>query len=1019
MPFSKGNIKNLAVTWYDATDSYVTNTEITADIKGIPLFTDTGTGEVNQARIVVRAARGRYITGTSPIPIDQFDRIHLTLSDIAGNSYDRWFEVDSIIPSQSKSEGTLLTLDCLGIEYYLQKMHFSKPFWFTDGASVSRFIIDKYNKRKGTLQPTISEETVPYNTTTKVGNAIPAFTLANYEYGKSEDTYYNRLIDLIEKFGGSVALGGVRDFFELGFTANGVNALKIRLFSGGVTPASPITIENTLSINVGDQEGGIENETGRVINGWGSNTHGTLPTDGAKYRSGIFQFIFRPIHSSSVTYQKDAKVLLNGKHYKSDIDNNTSTPPTNWTQIDMSDEFGDTIERSAWTTQKRALWVNSGANPDPSGGITIGTNATGTANLTAGKVTSVTITAGGSGYFGTATVRFIGGTGTNVKGAKGKVTLNAGGAVTAVTVIDQGDNYTVAPTVEFSGGGAKALINSTGSYLTRAMFFDSNLTIDHEGFKREWVNERVEGDGAGGTIKTADVNYLYTNVDWPRGHRLLSIKDGLGGTDRNGRSFSNTIVERIKTRDGNPALTEWKIIYEFNDTNDKAQIVVIDEAATYQWEKATSTFTNISTSANIDSKGLGGGNDCFHDWKSIANVQGFDQKASITDSQTYPEISKDRQRFAKGEDSAIEVVYAIPNIIEGTFDVDSFYRKGAWLNFAFPYPINKFNGITETVGDLYGGGTISGSGGDNEPATLDITNMGYSHDGLIGFNNGDSTEDLGTINSIAFAIRIRMLGPLGNPLNGAATVKVSCYDTASHKAETEFEVAFTDGTWQPVNLPISGFSIQKSNRPRWTTHSAIIDAALAQFINIIPPTEQEVVETFEWRNLKMIAIQVNNFYDQYGRYAPENNVADMDNHSLITALGGKIMLAIDDFHFKKPLLVNSGRDSVRAIEPTFIQRTGISLYDQLRADVEAEEEIQKFRHKEFTFKTSGNAVFDVDFGDHVYLKNINIVSDDDNPADPDNASILLVARRIEYSITKPSAGAGGLTRTIKGVKRFI
>ena len=1011
MPFSKGNFKDLTVTWYDATNSYVTNSEITLDIKGLPLFTDTGTGEVNTARLIIRAASGRYITSTSPVSIDQFDRIHITLDDIDGNSYDRWFEVDSILPSQSKKEGTLLTLDCLGLEYYLQKSHFAKPFWFTDGFSVSKFMITQYNARKGTLMPLINDFTTSYNTTTKVGNDMPPFTLNNYEYGNSEDTYYNRQIDLIEKFGGTVAIGGVRDFFELGFKADGVNALKFRLFSSGVTPTTPIVIKNTLSINVGEQEGGIENSTGTVINGWGSNTHGTLPIDLAKYRSGVFQFIFRPLFSATVTYAQTAKIKHNGIHYASIDNGNVGNTPTGvtdifWSRIDMSSEFGDSIASSPWTNDKRALFKNSGANPNAT--TTVGTDATATVTISAGAVTGISGLSGGSGYFGTTTARVAG----NGNGALLKVTTSAG-AVTGVTVIDGGTGYTSA-IIEFSGGGASAIINSTGIYTTRAMMFDSNLTIEHEGFTRDWVNERFEGDGAGGVVKATNINYLYADgINNPRGHRLLIIKDGLTGSDRNGKSFTNTIVERQLTRDGNKG-TEWVVIKEFEINNDYAQVVVIDEAATYQWRGTTSLFSTISTSANIDSKGVGSGNDCFHDWKTIANVQGFDPKPSITDRTKYPEITADGAVFALGKDSAVEIVYEIPNIIEGTFDVDSFYRKGAWLNFAFPYPINKFNGIGEGVGDLYGGGTISATTGDNEPATLDTRNMSYSHDGLIGFNNGDSTEDLGPLSSLAFAIRVRMLSPAGTPFNGTAAIKVTGYDTSSHKAERVFEVKFTDGTWQPTNLSFSGFAIKKSNKPRWTTHSAVIDAALAGFINLIPPTEQENTETFEWRNLKMLSFQIDNFYDEHGRYAPENNVGDMDNLGLITAVGGRIMLAIDNIHFKKPLLVNSGRDTSRGIEPAFIQRGAISLYDQLKADVEGEEEIQRFRHKEYIFKTSGNAIFDVDFGDTVTLSNSSIVSDSDVTAN----TINLVAKRIEYSLVKPSAGSGGLTRVIKGVKRF-
>ena len=1020
MPYSKGNIKNLEVTWHDASDSYATSAVITQHVKGIPLFTDTGSGEVNQARILLRARDGRFITSISPIPIAQFDRIHIECEDIgSGQKYDRWFEVDSLKPSQSKKTGTILTIDCLGTEYYTQHSHFAKPFWFTDGFNVVKFMIDQYNKRKGSDMPTLKEHDQLFNSTTKVGNDIPRFTLNNYEYGNSEDTYYNRIIDITEKFGGSPAIGGVRDFYEIGWETDSLNSVKMRLFSSGSTPTSPITIEKTLSINVGEQDGLIDNAAGTVINAWGSNLHGTLPRDNAVYRSGVFQFIFRPLFDVGVTYKQNAKVKHEGLHYSSIDDGNLGNTPTGatdifWSRTDMGAEFGDNIQKSPWTDNKRRLFMNSGANPNAT--VTNGTDATATVVISSGVITNINITTGGTGYYGTTTIRIAG----DGNGALAKVTTNSTGNVSSVSVIDGGTGYTSA-IVEFSGGGSKALINSTGSYTTRAMMFDGNLSINHENFTRDWVNETSSGGLSG--------NYLYDSGNHPRGYRFLNLGTVpvISGTDRNGKDFANTIVENQLTKDGQPLFLEWVVIKEFGNNNNGAQVVVIGTGSTLEWDKSGLTFTDISTSANNNpaKDGVGGGNDCFHDWKTLSNVSGFDPKPGITDREKYPEVTVDGAVFGKGRDSAIEVVYEIPNIIEGTFDLDSFYRKGAWLNFAFPYPINTFGGISESVGDLYGGGTISGTTGDDEPATLDTSNMSYTHDGLIGFNNGISSEDLGPLNSLGFVIRVRMTGSGGISLNGTATVKVTCYDTASHKTDQEFEVRFTDGLWQPTNLPLSGFSVQKSNMPRFTTHSALFDTLISEFVNLIPPTEQENTEIFEWRNLKMISFQVNNFYDEHGRYAPEINVADMDNAGLITALGGRIALAIDELHFKKPLLVNSGRDSTRGIETKFLQRGSVSLYDQLKEDVESEEEINRFQHQEFVFQTSGKNIFDVDFGDSIFLKNSSLVNRADKNETSEGANdgvantIKLVAKRIEYSITKPLAGAGGMKRTIKGIKRFV
>ena len=54
------NFSSLTVTWFDETDSYTTSSNITNDVKSIPLFTDTGTGEVNTASLIIRSLDGNY-----------------------------------------------------------------------------------------------------------------------------------------------------------------------------------------------------------------------------------------------------------------------------------------------------------------------------------------------------------------------------------------------------------------------------------------------------------------------------------------------------------------------------------------------------------------------------------------------------------------------------------------------------------------------------------------------------------------------------------------------------------------------------------------------------------------------------------------------------------------------------------------------------------------------------------------------------------------------------------------------
>jgi hypothetical protein len=236
------------VDWYDESDSYSTTADITADISSIPLFTDTGTGEVNEAMLTLRALGGRYIT-TGNI-IEKRDRINIQCTDLGGNSYDRYFEVVSFTPSQDKSNGgTLLSLECLGIEYHTQQIHFTKPYYFQNGNAVAKDIADIYGENKGSRQPDLTNANTAWTGT--LGNDLPNWTYNNYDYGLNEDTCYNRWMDLVDKFGASVSAGGALTFYELSFIAQNKNLIKLRLrTSGDNTPT--ITIKNAKITNPKD-----------------------------------------------------------------------------------------------------------------------------------------------------------------------------------------------------------------------------------------------------------------------------------------------------------------------------------------------------------------------------------------------------------------------------------------------------------------------------------------------------------------------------------------------------------------------------------------------------------------------------------------------------------------------------------------------------------------------------------------------------------------------------------------------
>jgi len=924
--------KTLTVTWYDEDGDYATGVDITSDIKSIPLFTDTGTEEVNQANIILIANNGNYITTGNVI--DQFDRIRIEVTDIDDNPYDRYFEVAQLKPSETNNEGTLLELDCWGIEYYLNKIHYVKPHWFTDSATVGNDIISVYNSNiLSVRQPTVSLAST-YTPLTQSGNDLPTWNVNHYEYGLNEDTCLNRLNDIYDKLGGTTASGGVKDFYETVFTPSSVNNISLGITVSGAGPAdrsgSLVTIKNTQAVNIAEEEGGISNANATNVLAWGSPVHGTLPVGSAKYNSQEFQFRYRPEWITGVNYLEDSKVKYEGSHWEATDDtlSSSSNRPGHggpWSVITRASEYGNIFSYSEWTDDKVALWINAGSDPS---------------------------------------------------------------SVSAGTPDANGDKL-------YTGTGAG--------------FFDSNIIInddtEDEEFYRTFADVRVDSLTAL-FVATDDQLVTYSNTraytagdisTFPRGFRVLvddSAPTGVFLTrDSNFKWFGNTVAEWTGT--------EWVVKYSMDSTTDRLMVAVISEGKNYEYDHSTTTFKDRSADY------LNTGNDCFHQYTEIENTDSFD-KDVISNS------------FTKNIKSAVTVTYDVTSNLRGTPTNELYYKVGAWLNFAFPFPYTKDNGIGEKVGEIYGGG---GSSPVKEPATLDTQNMGFLSDGTVGFNQ-DKSEEYGQLSSIGFKIAFSDTVASGVDIQSikGQDFPFACFvvDINDNVFRQDFKISFPNH-WEEIELPLTGFTNYQARTPRFIT------AFHGNVANLVRPKDIEARNVMEWRNVRFVIIQYMDNYDEFGRYSPETNGESPSIASYLTSAlisPSRVQkLTIDNFRFVKPLLARSakvdGTDITtpdRNMETTFLQKPQISTYDQLLSEVKSELEVEKFRHKEFSLSTTGTSTFDIKFGDSFYFENTRLVSDtDDSLAN----TIKLVAKRIEYSITKPPAGNGGLRRRIVGIKRFI
>ena len=996
------NFTGLSVKWFDESNGYSgSGTDITSDILAIPLFTDTGSGEVNEANLVISAKGGKYIT-TGNI-IDKYDRIHITINDIASspNTYSRFFEVTDIIPTQTKSEGSMLSLNCVGIEYHTQVIHYAKRSWFATTYNVAKDIGDAYESNNGSRQPTISRHNSTYSTSNKYGNDLPNWTNNHYEFGASEDSCYNRLMNLTTLLGGAVTNGGVGDFFELGFDTPSVNAIDIALFTSGkrqwdgndpatTNDSSGVIIENTTAINVSEQEGGIANPTGTKVASWGSPTHGSLPVGTSKYAGHEYEFSYRPQWTSGINYKEGAKVLgSDAKHYKvktgkGHLSSTSNDPPntTYWELIDYSSEFGDTIQYSEWTDDKAVLWANAGVDPDAVTSIPAWQTNT---VYTIGDL--VSIGSGGSAYY-----------------VANKRHTSSGGTISGDISGDDPNMIQVDSILKGAG----------------ASFFDQNIVVRDDGeMFRTWVNEVIgDTDYDGLNDQTFSNEYRHDGSGFsytPPHHRFLNVgTTNLTGNDNRGKSFANAIVAWVEPK-GAGQTGQYEVVYEPIESLNKMQVLDIKDRKIWEWDFATTTWNDVTTESVYRN------DDCVHEWKSIYNIQGSDPRPT----ERLTPFNEDSGFFAKNKRSAVEVCYEFGNPIQNFVSSTGDTKKGAWLNFGFPFPLSTYNGIGETVGDIYGGGTNENTTtGITYPGVLDTQNMSWTSDGKIGFNHSTS-EELGMLSSLSFNMRVLINSIDGTNQGGTAQVRCFMIDVKDNVQVQDFEMRFTVNLgmgkgFQTVNLPLSGFTTTRGRKTK-NTELRWGDTLLGLKI---PIQELDVQDVFNEHSIKYIGFQINDFYDDEGRYDPQRNLQDVTNTGAMLVAGGTIRMAIDAFHFKKPLLAITDTQSVQNIEPQFLQRPNIMSYTQLKNEVNSQLEIEQFRHKEFNFQTSGNSIFDVRFGDTLFLKNAELVSDADydetslGAGDGTTGTIRLVAKRIEYHLTKPTAGAGGITRSIKGIKRF-
>ncbi len=514
--------------------------------------------------------------------------------------------------------------------------------------------------------------------------------------------------------------------------------------------------------------------------------------------------------------------------------------------------------------------------------------------------------------------------------------------------------------------------------------WDSNMVIDDGAAFMTQVVQRAFTTATGAGTGQIPTNNLYSGTKFYRGFRVLCDSDIAAlagdfalnsGNDRFGKAYDKNVVQHnggLET--GSNAYKNWDVIHE---TASGEFIAVRQEGTIYK--RVTNTWTDQTAATR--------GRHCFHKVDSVANVAGYNSTPSDGVGGTY------------GDTSAVEWTYSYSVLSSYNpatyYTTDDYYNTGAWANFSLPFPENSY--FSNTIGSLYGNNTTK-----LEPVTLDANNMHLTRSANVGFNNTEA-KDYGIIDGIQFWMKFKWTDTLGATLQGDFKMRCTMYDVNDNVVIQDFTIPFND-LWAFVKLPFSKFEAYRARTPR-------------DISNTLYVKDLEILNVFQWKNIKLICWQWQDVYDEEGRFNPDLSRAWFGAF----AGAATIKLAIDAFCFTKPLLAVTAVVSDRPLEPPAMELPDIDNSVQLNQIVNSQLDIEKFQHKEFTITTSGK--IDINFGDTFFLTDDKLVNDDDTrTADTGGSAntIRLVAKRIVYSITKkPGTGAQSFLRTITGIKRII
>ena len=992
---------------YHGTDVVTNPTDITNYVISIEKFTDVGTGEIVSAKIMLDARYGDFVTqansGKTPI-LKQYEVLRLEVSTFhdSGEKYSRYLVVDDLSP-QVNANGQFLSVELLGRERYLQKMLFPGHFYFVSFRKMIGTIVSFYNKNKGSKQPSINPD-IP---------ELPDHTWGIFDFSE-ETNCYDALMEVVKRCTLPVAAGGAGEYYGMTFTDVGTTGLLLRVAPQGFPDDKPTDIE-TLEKPMQLTEV-KEPSKASIVVVKGKPGTGTMPPQPALFRSYIEEYQNIPAWRNDVTYRDGAVVRWEGFVYQAVNPSGSGLVPNKGIEPDLSSSRWDDLtlpgyiakfyekpgdfNYSPWTKDKAAVWKNYCGNPD------------------------------GTFY-------------------------DSGGADNQYNAPCVGDsNWVIRESTSQDKAKWRDSVDFRLSQVNQSLL-DNYLYSGTSGTNK-YINAQYEGlrilcDSAPSSSNTPTRTFIeqfYKSGSWQK--------------DEFGVSFQNKMVTLGVT--GN-----WIV---FRTTQNFDECIVWHEGKTYQYNfalKQVEVGNQNFNRPNYSGTSSGGwvadsdqflGNDGFHYPANIKQVPGLYLTAGTSGignlgSNSGIEITykfKPNREGEKAADPAAvppteyepplwdRVVSAITNgglgislksIIEGitTFTDDITaplynWLAGTHLNnlgwwatlFSTPFPRNKSNGITENVGQLFGGSLDTGR---VQVPVLDLRNLNYTPTGQTSFG-ADDADNLGQIQGIKFLFNFDITGISFDTWRGNLPFRCFIETTRGDIIVCDKQYRFQEVT-QLMEFPISEFKPYRARIP--------VALTLTNIVSRILNPELAVTEIFERRKIKRIGLQLMLDYDDQGRYDPitffgfmKSIIAVLPNNTL------ELKGTIDYFHFTTDNIViarnNTDSTYTQAARDTDISKLhltnsvkrypNISNVAQLQKIANTELDLDNFQHDRWT--ATYMDIANVRAERTVFIKDQDLISETDKTNTANTRK--LIVKKVTYSVGDRSTNSGMKT-TINLYKKVI